>query len=89
MEKVALIYVVIVNIVTYGLFGWDKFQAKRGGWRISEKTLLTLCAAGGASGGLIAMNAFKHKRQKPLFKVAVPLFLVGHVVLVGWIARIK
>lgn len=89
MEKVALIYVVIVNVITYGLFGWDKFQAKRGGGRISEKTLLTLCAAGGASGGLIAMNAFKHKRQKSLFKVAVPLLLVVHVVLVGLITRAK
>jgi len=89
MEKLIFIYIVIINIVTYGLFGWDKFQAKRGGGRISEKTLLTLCAAGGASGGLIAMNAFKHKRQKPLFKVAVPLLLVVHVVLVGLITRAK
>lgn len=87
MEKYLLIYVVIINILTYGVFGWDKYKAKKGAWRISEKSLLILCAVGGASGGLIAMNAFKHKRKKILFKVLVPLFLIIHVFIAGFISR--
>lgn len=89
MQKYLLIYVVVINILTYAVFGWDKYKAKRGAWRISEKSLLFLCAIGGASGGLIAMNAFKHKRQKVLFKVLVPLLLVAHVFLAGYISRGK
>ena len=57
-----------LNLFTFIAFGFDKFQARRGGWRIPEKSLLLLCSLGGSPAGLLAMRHFRHKRQKQPFK---------------------
>ena len=48
--KNIIIYLVIINIVTFLSMGIDKYKAKRGKWRTQEKTLLTLVALGGGIG---------------------------------------
>ena len=73
-------YLACINLFTFFLFYLDKRRARRGAWRIPEKMLLGICAAGGAAGGLLAMHDAHHKTRKPAFKFGVP------VLLMAWIA---
>lgn len=72
-----------VNILTYVTFAFDKWSAKRQGWRIPEANLLLLCIIGGAITGFIAMFTLRHKTKKGKFRVLVPLILVLHLCVLG------
>ena len=78
---VLLIYLVIINLATFLLYGIDKRRAKKNKWRISEKTLFILAAVGGSVGALLGMTKFRHKTQNWRFKLLVPLFLLLQVAL--------
>ena len=45
-----LYYLIVINIVTFLVYGIDKWRAKQGSWRISEATLLILAIIGGCIG---------------------------------------
>ena len=61
----ALTYLfIVINSLTFLIFGYDKWQAKNNKRRISEFHLLLLTAIGGTIGGLLGMNFFKHKTNK-------------------------
>lgn len=80
-----LIYLCIVNLIAFFIFGIDKLKAKRGSYRISEKTLITICAVGGALGGLLGMMIFHHKTSKPKFVITVPLLVLIYGALTLWL----
>ena len=75
-----VIFLIIINITAYLLFGYDKYCAKRDAWRIPEATLLLAALAGGAAGALLGMKMFRHKTKKPLFSIGVPLLLAAQTV---------
>lgn len=68
-------YVLFVNLLAALLCAYDKRQARRGGWRIRESTLLGLAAIGGAAGLLFAMRRTRHKTLHKRFSVGVPILL--------------
>ena len=76
-------YLLIMNFLTWVIYGLDKGRAKSGKWRIPERTLLILAAIGGSVGALIGMLMFRHKTKKAKFVILVPVLLVIHCVLVG------
>ena len=81
---VALIYVVTINVVTFFLYGIDKWRAKHSKWRIEESTLLWWAAFGGSVGALLGMKAWHHKTLHRKFKYGVPAILIAQVaVIVG------
>lgn len=82
--KYILAYLLIVNLITFITFGIDKRKAIKNKWRIRESVLLTLGALGGCIGGLIAMQCFRHKTQKPVFKFGMPIILVLQLALAGY-----
>ncbi len=82
LVNVILIYLCIINVVAFLAFGLDKLSAVKGCWRTPEKTLLALCALGGALGGYAAMNVFRHKIRKTRFALGVPLMLLAQVALI-------
>lgn len=69
------------NIISFTLYGLDKVKAKRDQWRISEKTLLTVSFFGPV-GAWLGMQQFRHKTQKPLFRFAIPFFILLHIIFV-------
>lgn len=59
-----LLYLGSVNVGSAVLFGFDKVQAQRGEWRVSEKALCRSAIYGGWAGGLVAMQLLRHKTRK-------------------------
>lgn len=72
ITAVFLLYMVLINLAAFAAFGVDKNRAVKGRWRLKERTLLLLCAAGGAFGGLLGMRFFRHKTRHPRFFAGVP-----------------
>ena len=65
-----------MNIWAFALFGADKSNAKRKQRRIKESKLMKVCFFGGATGGIIGMNVFRHKTLKKKFSVGIPILFV-------------
>ena len=62
----------VINLITFILYGVDKRRAKRGQWRIPEKTLLTGTWLLGGVGAWLAMRTFRHKTKHIAFQVSAP-----------------
>ena len=65
--QVWIYYLLIINIITFVVWGIDKRKAIKKKWRIKEKTLLILTALGGFIGAFLWMNLFRHKTVKSKF----------------------
>lgn len=70
MNETVLLFAIPLTSINFLLFGYDKFQAKRNGWRIPERVLLGLTILGGGVGGLAGMLVFRHKTRKNVFWLA-------------------
>lgn len=77
--------IVVMGLVTFIVYGVDKGKAKRGAWRISEATLLTLSALGGCVGGILAMQIFRHKTKHWYFWAVNIIACVVYVALLVFI----
>lgn len=75
-------FVLALNGVAFGAFGYDKYLAKNHQWRIAEKTLLGLTAVGGSCGAVLAMLLFRHKTSKPRFYGVVGGIIVVQIIVV-------
>ena len=60
MANVLLYYLIVINVVTFLVYGIDKWKAKRSKWRIPEATLLVLAIIGGSIGALLGMKVWRH-----------------------------
>lgn len=80
-ESPMWVLIFLINIITFCAFAIDKYQAVSQGFRISEKTLLGMSFLGGATGGWIAMQTFRHKTRKPNFKYGLPVMIAIHIVI--------
>ena len=80
-----ILYVIIINVITFATFGVDKYKAIRQEWRIRESTLLGLSLIGGSIGGWIAMYTFHHKTKKEQFFVGVPVILAIQIFVFGYL----
>ncbi|PXW18284.1 uncharacterized membrane protein YsdA (DUF1294 family) [Chryseobacterium sp. CBTAP 102] len=60
-------FLLIMNLITFGVFGFDKWQAQKHQWRISENTLLLISILGGILGAASGMILFNHKVSKKSF----------------------
>ena len=75
------IYLIIINILTFLIFGIDKWKARRGKWRIPEGTLIWMSIIGGSIGALVGMYLFHHKTQKRKFNLGIPAILLAQAIL--------
>lgn len=81
-----LLYLAILNIITFVMYGLDKFKAVHHKWRIRESILLSLAFVGGSIGALLGMDLFHHKVNKPIFYLGVPAMLFFQV-LAYWYVK--
>ena len=73
--SIVLLYLELVNLTAFALFGIDKRRARRGQWRVPEAVLMWSAVLGGAIGALGGMLLFRHKTRKPRFTVGIPVIL--------------
>ncbi|MDO8421791.1 MAG: DUF1294 domain-containing protein [Parvibaculum sp.] len=79
-----VIYLVVINAVGFGAFGWDKHCAERGMYRLPERTLLMIAVIGGAAGSIAGQRLFRHKTRKEPFRTYLNLTVLINIV--GFIA---
>ena len=77
-------YIVVINLVSFMMFGIDKYKARRGQWRISEATLLAVAAIGGSIGAWMGMKVWHHKTLHSKFRYGVPIILLVHIALMAY-----
>ena len=77
-------YLAAVNLVTFTVYGVDKAKARRGAWRVPEKTLFLLPLLGGSVGALLGMLVFRHKTKHWYFVWGIPLILLAQIALAVW-----
>ena len=87
LTTIILIYLLIINVVTFIVYGIDKYKAKHAKWRISEATLLLLAAIGGSIGAWCGMKVWHHKTMHKKFKYGVPAIFILQVALAVWIIK--
>ena len=81
-DHLILLYLIIVNAAAFLLMLADKQKAKRGAWRIPEKTLIGAAAIGGSIGALCGMYLFRHKTKHLKFTLGIPLILAVQIIAV-------
>lgn len=79
--EIIIVTLLVINVITFAIYGIDKLKAKKGWWRVSEFTLLMLAFAGGSLGAHLGMKAFRHKTQHLKFKYGVPAMMLLHIAL--------
>lgn len=75
MQKAVLLWVLVWNLIAFALMGLDKAKARRGRWRIPEKTLFLSAILGGSVGAMLGMSLFRHKTLHRRFRWGMPLIL--------------
>lgn len=85
MLTAIIVILLVMNLISFALMGVDKVKAKKGAWRIPEKTLFLATALFGGLGGTLGMHLFRHKTKHWYFKYGFPALLVVQIVLLAFI----
>ncbi len=100
MMELLLYYFVCVNVLTFFVYGIDKWRstsgrllptgrkkARQGKWRISEATLLLFAVIGGSIGAWLGMRVWHHKTMHKKFKYGIPAILMIHIIIIGYLSK--
>ena len=82
---VLLVWLAVINLLTFIVYGADKRRARKGKWRVPEKTLFLLPLLGGSVGGILGMRVFHHKTKHWYFVWGIPLILLAQMALAVWL----
>ena len=86
LEKVLLMYTLIINIAGFLSMYIDKKRAIKNKWRIPEKNLFIIAALGGSIGSIAGMHLFRHKTKHWYFKFGMPFILIVQIILIIYFA---
>lgn len=76
MMRVYFVWIVLLSILSFCMFGIDKYCAIHKKWRIKERDLLWLAWIGGCFGALLGMKLFHHKTLHRRFTIQIPVSCV-------------
>lgn len=80
----AISYLLLLNGIAFVLFGIDKLKARKGRWRIPERSLLVVALLGGSIGAWLGIKVWHHKTLHKKFSIGVPLIICLQIgLLVG------
>jgi uncharacterized membrane protein YsdA (DUF1294 family) len=74
--KLFILYLVLINVVTFLLYGIDKDRARKDQWRIPESRLILFAALGGSIGAFLGMQVWHHKTKHAKFTIGVPVIFL-------------
>ena len=81
VSDVTIVLILVGNALAFAVYGFDKHQARRGGDRIPEQTLLVLALIGGV-GAYAACELFRHKTRKQPFRSWMMGAFAAHILIV-------
>lgn len=74
-------FYLLISLITLLMYKYDKIQAIKGKFRISETKLLIMPWLLGSLGGVLGMYMFRHKTKKIYFIINNFLSLIIHIML--------
>ena len=69
-------WLIAVGLLAFFVTVWDKRCARRGKWRIAERTLWLVSALGGSLVMFLTMLAIRHKTRHLTFMIGLPLLIL-------------
>lgn len=82
---VVALWCLFASVIDFALMGVDKRKARRGEWRVPERTLWAFALLGGGVGGFLGMRCFHHKTRHWYFKYGFPLLAILDVAGLLWL----
>ena len=73
----------IVSVIAFGMYFWDKASAKNRTRRVPEKWLLAVGIVGGWPGALVAQELLRHKTRDRGFQIQFWTTVALHLCLLG------
>ena len=84
-DKIILLgCLLVINLLSFAMMGYDKRCAQQGRRRVPEKTLFLFAALFGAAGGTAGMWLFRHKTKHMSFRILFPLMLLLQAAVAGY-----
>ena len=77
--RIYINYLILINLIAFFVYAYDKLMAKMKKSRVRETTLLSLSIFGGALGGFICMILFNHKTKVKRFIIINILMILLYV----------
>lgn len=78
----SLVYIILISVISAIACIIDKISAIKGGWRISERTLLLLCLLGGSVMMFVVMRIIRHKTRHNKFMLGIPLIILLQIAII-------
>lgn len=82
-----IVYLVIINLVSFWAYRTDKRKSEKGQWRMKEITLLSLSLFGGGIGSMFGMSIYRHKTKKMRFLFGVPFLTIVSIIIIWLLVR--
>ena len=80
-QGLLLLYLLLINLAAFAVYGIDKRRAIRDRWRVPEQTLFLLAIFGGSIGAWAGMRVFHHKTRHWSFRFGIPAIFLVQVIL--------
>lgn len=80
-----IIYLLVVNAITFLAYWKDKRAAINKTWRVAEAMLHSLMFAGGTAGALAGQKILRHKTRKRSFQMKFWLLLILQLGCIAYI----
>ncbi|MGJ7556956.1 DUF1294 domain-containing protein [Variovorax sp. RB3P1] len=89
IPPIALGVLLLLSLLTFFIYGFDKNAAQTGRWRTAENTLHLLSLVGGWPGAWVAQRLFRHKVRKTSFMAGYWATVLAHLAAVGaWVGKL-
>lgn len=85
LPNILLLSYLVLSVITFTAYAFDKAKAKRNAWRTPESTLHFLALIGGWPGAAIAQQTLRHKSQKQKFRLVFWLTVIINCSALAWL----
>ena len=88
IPPIAVGVLLLVSLLTFFVYGFDKHAAETGRWRTPENNLHLLALIGGWPGAWCAQRLFRHKVRKASFMTVYWTTVLVHIgAVAAWIGQ--